>query len=131
MRRSPRVLHPDTRFRRPGRRRFVRLGATSLSPLTLADWSRVKRSLCLSPRESEIVQRTLIDEKEGLIALHLGISCHTVHTHLERLYHKLHVNSRVGLVVRVLQEFVRLAAVPAAPADGVRSRVSPIQPTAD
>lgn len=83
--------------------------------LSIADWARLMQALRLSPRESEIVLRMLVDEKESLIARHLRISSHTVHTHLERLYRKLRVNSRAGVVVRVLQAYVRIASKPAAP----------------
>ena len=41
---------------------------------------------------------------ELAIASDLGISQHTVHTYLERVYRKLAVGSRVALVVRVMAE---------------------------
>ena len=53
---------------------------------------------------------TMVDESDALalhyaIALELGISQHTVHTYLSRLYRKLGVTSRVQLVLSVLDEF--------------------------
>jgi Bacterial regulatory proteins, luxR family len=40
----------------------------------------------------------------------LGISSHTVHTHLERLYHKLAVGSRAALISRIFVEYLSLRA---------------------
>lgn len=68
------------------------------------EWTAVCDRLGLSPREREIAMGVLIDEKELRIAQRLGISPHTVHTHTERLYHKLGVSSRVQLVVRLADE---------------------------
>jgi DNA-binding NarL/FixJ family response regulator len=70
-------------------------------------WQRVTSVLALSTRESEILKAVFEDQKEHCIAANLGISSHTVHTHLERLYRKLRVSSRVGLVVRVFAEHLR------------------------
>jgi DNA-binding CsgD family transcriptional regulator len=66
----------------------------------------VTRVLALSARESDIVKAVFEDQKEYCIAANLGISSHTVHTHLERIYRKLHVSSRVALVVRVFTEYL-------------------------
>ena len=71
-------------------------------------WHEVRRSLRLSRREFEIVQRIFDDMNELAIAAELGISQHTVHTYLERLYRKTHVNSRVQLVVYVMSEHMTL-----------------------
>ena len=66
-------------------------------------------SLRLSKREAQIVSALFDDKKEAAIATHLGISRHTVHTYTERLYRKMGVSSRVGLVRRVFIEFMSLA----------------------
>jgi DNA-binding CsgD family transcriptional regulator len=71
-------------------------------------WRLLVRSLELSQRESEIVRAVLADQKESAIALDLGISPHTVHTYLERMYRKLGVSSRVTLVSRVFLEYLWL-----------------------
>lgn len=65
-------------------------------------WRQITDVLRLSRRESEILKAVFDDQQESSIAAHLGISTHTVHTHLERVYRKLSVSSRVGLVVRVV-----------------------------
>ena len=69
-------------------------------------WQRLTGVLALSGRESEILQAVFEDQKEHCIAANLGISSHTVHTHLERIYRKLHVSSRVELVVRVFAVYL-------------------------
>ena len=73
-------------------------------------WREIKRILRISPRESEIIRYIMTGEDEALIASRLGISTHTVHTHLERLYIKLKVNSRSQLIVRIFAEYVSLEA---------------------
>jgi DNA-binding NarL/FixJ family response regulator len=112
-----------TKVRRPGSRPSHKSarrvpGATNpslvetLSPpsghrvFTEETWHDLERALKLSGRESEILKAIFDDQKESCIATNLGISAHTVHSHLERLYRKLRVSSRVTLVVRVLVEFV-------------------------
>ncbi|HEY3100937.1 MAG TPA: helix-turn-helix transcriptional regulator [Methylomirabilota bacterium] len=72
-------------------------------------WRRLAMSLRWSERESQIVPALLEDEKESAIATRLGISRHTVHTYTERLYRKMGVSSRVGLVRRVFVEYMSLA----------------------
>lgn len=72
------------------------------------EWRRIAESLCVSPRELQIIQGVFNDMKESAIAGRLGISPHTVHTYLERIYRKLVVNSRVQMVVRVVTEHFRL-----------------------
>ena len=67
------------------------------------DWFTIANRLSLSERELQIVQAIFDDQHENQIAQELAISSHTVHTHLERLYHKLDVSSRVELVVRIVK----------------------------
>ena len=57
--------------------------------------------------EEKILPYLVKDEKESAIAKGLGISPHTVHTHLNRLYAKLGVSSRVELTVLLVQEHQR------------------------
>lgn len=58
----------------------------------------------LTPREKEILS-LLVD---GLImkeiAARLGLSYHTIDTHLRSIYDKLHVHSRTGVVAKALRE---------------------------
>ena len=69
-------------------------------------WRVIANALRISDRELQIVQGIFDDRKEFAIADELKISVHTVHTHLERLYRKLGVSSRVGLVLSILSEYL-------------------------
>ncbi len=69
-----------------------------------ARWRLIAERSRLSDRESSICLGLLRDQKELAIAMDLGISVHTVHTHIERLYRKLNVNSRIALAVKLLAE---------------------------
>jgi DNA-binding CsgD family transcriptional regulator len=72
--------------------------------------------LRLSPRELQITRCVFDDMTDMAIAAELGIGVNTVHSHFERLYHKLAIRSRAALVVRVFQEYV---SEQLAPANGV------------
>ena len=62
-------------------------------------WARLVSHLKLSPRERQIIECILGGaDGEDVVARRLGISSHTVHTHVERLYRKLRVTSRSQLV---------------------------------
>lgn len=74
-------------------------------------WREVVDHLGFSQREAEIVRAVFDDRTELAIAIKLGISPHTVHTHLERLHRKLGVSDRVQLVLCIMQEFLRLEAL--------------------
>ena len=65
-------------------------------------WRSVTSSLGLSQRERQILEILLagIDDEKRM-AERLGISHHTIHTHIERLYRKLHVQSRSQLIAAV------------------------------
>jgi DNA-binding CsgD family transcriptional regulator len=75
-------------------------------------WAAIGNSLGCSRRELQIVTSLIEDrlETEGAIGRALGISPHTVHTHLERLYKKVGVASRSHLILRVFAVYVRLHA---------------------
>jgi DNA-binding NarL/FixJ family response regulator len=73
--------------------------------------------LRLSPRELQITRCVFDDLTDTAIAAELGIGVSTVHSHFERLYHKLAIRSRTALVVRVFQEYVSQQP---GPANGVR-----------
>lgn len=71
------------------------------SPITAKAWRRIGRILGLSPRQVEIVRGIMAEQEVREIAASLGVTPHTIHTHIERLYRKLGVHSRAGLVVKV------------------------------
>ena len=78
------------------------------SILTYDAWKTIAQSHHISNRELQIIQGIFDDRKETAIAEELKISMHTVHTHLERLYRKLGVSSRVALVLYILAEYLSL-----------------------
>lgn len=82
------------------------LSSGGRSVLSDDDWSALGFELALAPRELEVVKGVFDDLKELAIADDLGISPHTVHTYLERVYRKLSVGSRVELVVRVFSAYI-------------------------
>jgi DNA-binding NarL/FixJ family response regulator len=69
------------------------------------EWRSLAAALALSPRECGIVRAVFDGTSEKETARELGLSPHTVHTYLWRIYRKLHVQSREELLVRVFAEF--------------------------
>jgi DNA-binding NarL/FixJ family response regulator len=80
--------------------------------LSEADWTETARALRLSGRELQIVRGVFDNHKETVIAVDLGIAPRTVDTHLERLYRKLTVTTRVALVLRVMEQVLQSKARP-------------------
>lgn len=70
--------------------------------LSATQWSRIVAALRLSPREAEIVGCAFYDERDCAIALCLGISEHTVHTHRGRVFRKLGVGTTAQVFAAVL-----------------------------
>jgi len=75
-------------------------------------WEEIAHSLRFSGQELQIVRGVFDDHTETAIASSLKVSPHTVHTHCERLYHKVGVSDRVKLVLRVMEEYVALTLSP-------------------
>jgi DNA-binding CsgD family transcriptional regulator len=71
---------------------------------TEEQWRTIAARLELSRRELEIVRLIFEDAEESSISGDLGISVNTVRTLLKRLYGKLGVRRRVGLVLRIVSE---------------------------
>jgi DNA-binding CsgD family transcriptional regulator len=70
-------------------------------------WHRLVVDFRLSRREQEIVECLLdLDDNEAAIGARLGMSKHTVHTHLARLFKKLAVGTRCQLVARLFAAYV-------------------------
>lgn len=75
--------------------------------LSSDDWDEIRRALHLSVREADIAALIIANAPNGAIAQRLGISAHTVHSHLERLYRKLQIGSREELITRAFQTYVQ------------------------
>lgn len=67
------------------------------------EWAAVKKYARLSMREGQVCRLLFEGHKRDDIAEMLGISPRTVRYHLESLHKKLKVNTRVGLVLRMVQ----------------------------
>jgi DNA-binding CsgD family transcriptional regulator len=80
------------------------LGAAMLSD---TNWRDVAKALRISGRELQIVHGIFDNRTEHAIAADLHIADCTVHTHLNRLYKKLGVTTRVELVLRVIETFLK------------------------
>lgn len=76
--------------------------------LTEGEWDAIVSLLSLSPRESEVVSQLLQGNTAMETAQGLGISIHTVHTHLGRIYRKLKVSNRCALVTQMFSAYVTL-----------------------
>ena len=93
----------------PGGNREHFVGSSMFSPEA---WAQIARSLGLSGRELQIVRGTFDDKTESDLAAEFHISPSTIHTHVERLHHKLVITNRAQLLLRVTQEFIALTATP-------------------
>jgi DNA-binding CsgD family transcriptional regulator len=90
---------------RIGKGPVVRRGASLISDQA---WSEIARTLGLTKRELQIVQSVFDNLPEAGVAKRLRISEHTAHTHLNRLFKKLTVNTRTDLVVRIMEQMIAL-----------------------
>lgn len=70
-------------------------------------WITACKQLGLSSRQAVVAHAIFEGLKEYAIAAELGISQATVHTHIRRLYTKLGVHHRAGLVVAVVSQIFR------------------------
>jgi DNA-binding CsgD family transcriptional regulator len=95
----------------------ARLGADMFSDKV---WDSIARKCELSPRELQIVCGVFNNHTDHAIAITLGISRHTIHTYLSRLFRKLDANTRTQIVLRIMQQYLVLVAA----TDRERSAVS-------
>ena len=68
------------------------------SELRIVPIRSVPLSLALSPRQLEILELIAIGMTDKELALRLGVSPSTVHTHLERMLRRFGLHSRSALV---------------------------------
>lgn len=75
-------------------------------PIAVGRWVSIQRELGLTNRELDIVQCFFGGMQEFEVASSLGISTHTVHTHLGRIYRKLSVRSYPAMLLRVFATYI-------------------------
>ena len=70
-------------------------------------WDAVMIGYRVSGRERQLIEQLLLMRSDDMsIALALGISKHTVHTYMTRLFRKVSVTTRAGLVARLFSDYV-------------------------
>ena len=69
------------------------------------EWLELQRSLSLSRRQAQIVERLLCGRSDKQIARELDVSVPTVRTHLGRLFARFGVADRCELILRVFMCF--------------------------
>jgi len=104
------VSHREVRLVPPKHR--VQMRPVGSAVFSEHAWQEIARSLKLSGRELQIVRGIFDDDTDLGIAQHIGISLHTVHTHVERLHHKLAITNRPQLLLHVMQQFLTLTVSP-------------------
>ena len=76
-------------------------------PLAPREWKIVAQLLRLSPQQARIVGQILLGKEDKQIAEALELSKNTIRTHLSRLFMRLKVGGRVGLLLKILQVLPR------------------------
>ena len=92
--------------RKPARKRAKGAGAARMLPgkfdFPADGLDRAARSLGLSPRQAKVAALIFRSKKDKEIAAALRLSQHTVRTYINRIFIRLGVNDRVGLVLRIV-----------------------------
>ncbi len=72
--------------------------------LNKKEWSYVKRRYSLTPRECQIAELICQGLHNGNIAKFLRISPGTVKTHTRNIYRKIHVKSKIAMLLRFVTD---------------------------
>jgi DNA-binding NarL/FixJ family response regulator len=75
-----------------------------LIPLDKKQWVFVQNRYSLTPRECQIAELICQGLRNGNIAGHLQIKPGTVKTHTRNIYRKVHVKSKIAMLLRFLTE---------------------------
>jgi len=68
------------------------------------EWSYVQRRYSLTPRECQIAELLCQGLRNGNIAKYLRIRPGTVKTHTRNIYRKLHVKSKIAMLLRFVTD---------------------------
>jgi DNA-binding NarL/FixJ family response regulator len=67
-------------------------------------WNYVQNRYSLTPRERQIAELVCKGLRNGNIARHLRIKPGTVKTHTRNIYRKVHVKSKISMLLRFLTD---------------------------
>jgi DNA-binding NarL/FixJ family response regulator len=73
-------------------------------------WSYVQNRYSLTPRERQIAELICQGLRNGNIAKHLRITPGTVKTHTRNIYRKVHVKSKIAMLLKFLTDVRELYA---------------------
>lgn len=82
----------------------VRLKEANVLLLDRKQWSYVQGRYELTPRERQIAELICQGLRNGNIARHLRIQPGTVKTHIRNIYRKVHVKSKISMLLRFVTE---------------------------
>jgi DNA-binding NarL/FixJ family response regulator len=71
-------------------------------PLTKQEWQRACDRLQLTKQQAKVAELVLRAAGDKKVAYELGLGLPTVRTHLHRIYEKVGVQDRAGLIVRII-----------------------------
>lgn len=77
--------------------------------LNKKQWSYVKRLYSLTPRECQIAELICQGLHNGNIAKYLHIKPGTVKTHTRNIYRKIHVQSKIAMLLKFVNDTRALA----------------------
>lgn len=70
--------------------------------LTKKQWDEIARIVGFTSRESQVAKEFFAGKKRSDVATSLGVADSTIRHHLENVYSKLQVNSRIGVAQRLI-----------------------------
>jgi DNA-binding CsgD family transcriptional regulator len=71
--------------------------------LSHSDWKDIARVMRLTPRELQVARLLFEDNGRGSIARQLGCNLETARAHIDRIFEKLAVKSRLQFALRVVR----------------------------
>ena len=77
---------------------------TDVILLNQKQWSYVQNRYNLTPRERQVAELVCKGLRNGSIAKHLHIKPGTVKTHTRNIYRKVHVKSKIAMLLRFITD---------------------------